>query len=472
MVDALYQGFRLNSQFAFCPNFMVFDSYQGCSHKCKYCFAYWGNLVNASTLNRGKSFEDIRRADVKILRKVLENWCTNKIQKQLRIGIDMGMPIHWGGMSDPFQPFEKDWFVSSGALKELRRYNHPYVISTKGKLFKEKKYFDMLNYHKENVFQITLIGLNDKVRQLERGADTIEGRLESISRLADAGVRVVVRQQPFILGLYDGVGEIEDYVKAVKDAGASAITTEFFKLTTFKDKAGKIKECLKDISELVKYDVVDYYKYNSVNASTDQELHPRIKYPLLETMKTLCHKHGLEWYSADNPFRLMGDGPICCGYQESFTSSKHKLYLNKLPFVLREKGKIGFREFYGEGNELLNSEVGSWLNIGGRKGEELKKFNSQSWLDLIRTLWNDKTHLGNPARFFLGIKDSMEKDSEGNIIYKYDEDWLKRITHQKTVFDFNEEVNKDESNIKRNNTVRKEVVHTNNKEIQPNTSVL
>lgn len=40
----------LTSQFYFCPNFLVFDSYQGCVHGCKYCFAQINYLSNASTL--------------------------------------------------------------------------------------------------------------------------------------------------------------------------------------------------------------------------------------------------------------------------------------------------------------------------------------------------------------------------------------------------------------------------------------
>ena len=57
---------------------------------------------------------------------------------------DWNIPIHWGGMSDPFQPIEKNIRASYECLKLLAETKYPFVVSTKGKLVVDPEYLDLL----------------------------------------------------------------------------------------------------------------------------------------------------------------------------------------------------------------------------------------------------------------------------------------------------------------------------------------
>lgn len=91
------------SQLTLCDVPVRFDNYKGCSHACQYCFA-----------NRKRSIDDIGNGEsVGSLKAFIEgqrnaalSWC------------DWDIPIHWGGMSDPFQPIEEIRRTSLEALKE------------------------------------------------------------------------------------------------------------------------------------------------------------------------------------------------------------------------------------------------------------------------------------------------------------------------------------------------------------------
>ena len=54
------------------------------------------------------------------------NWC------------DWDIPLHWGGLSDPFQPCESKYRSSYKCLKIFADENYPFVVSTKGKIIADK----------------------------------------------------------------------------------------------------------------------------------------------------------------------------------------------------------------------------------------------------------------------------------------------------------------------------------------------
>lgn len=80
------------SQVTLCDLPIRFDTYKGCSHLCKYCFAAKKRELN--DIKRGETINQLLNF-IKGNRSINTNWC------------DWNIPLHWGGMSDPFQPIEK-----------------------------------------------------------------------------------------------------------------------------------------------------------------------------------------------------------------------------------------------------------------------------------------------------------------------------------------------------------------------------
>ena len=97
-------GCKCGSQVILCNLPVRFDTYKGCSHGCKYCFAQ--KKQNIAKIQRDESVEALR-SFIEGKRGRETAWC------------DWNIPIHWGGMSDPFQPIEKNIRASYECLKLL-----------------------------------------------------------------------------------------------------------------------------------------------------------------------------------------------------------------------------------------------------------------------------------------------------------------------------------------------------------------
>lgn len=92
-------GCKCGSQIILCNLPVRFDTYRGCSHGCRYCFAQKKNDI--SHIERDESVDGLR-SFIEGKRGNETEWC------------DWNIPIHWGGMSDPFGPGE----VNGGKLRQ------------------------------------------------------------------------------------------------------------------------------------------------------------------------------------------------------------------------------------------------------------------------------------------------------------------------------------------------------------------
>ena len=77
-------GCKCGSQIILCNLPVRFDTYRGCSHGCRYCFAQKKNDI--SHIERDESVDGLR-SFIEGKRGNETEWC------------DWNIPIHWGGMS-------------------------------------------------------------------------------------------------------------------------------------------------------------------------------------------------------------------------------------------------------------------------------------------------------------------------------------------------------------------------------------
>ena len=257
---------RCGSQIAICDLPIRFDTYKGCSHMCRYCFVQL--KYDISNVERGegakalREFIDGRRNDE-------TNWC------------DWNIPIHWGGMSDPFQPIEREHRLSYEALKVFAETRYPFVVSTKGTMLAEPDYLDLLKQC-NCVVQVSLV--SSQYDKLEKGAPTYAQRLNMIRQIAPFVKRVIVRVQPYTT---DTLKNVLAALPAYKEAGVYGITIEGMK---YKRKVAGLVKVGGDFCY-----PADLLKHH------------------FEWIKAGCHRLGLAFYSAENRLRKMGDSLCCCG---------------------------------------------------------------------------------------------------------------------------------------------------------------
>lgn len=254
------------SQVILCDLPIRFDTYKGCTHQCKYCFATKKNkkMKEVTTLETKKSLINFINGK----RALVTSWC------------DWNIPIHWGGMSDPFQPAEAKHRNSYKCLEVFKETQYPFVVSTKGKLIANDEYLDLIK--KCNcVVQISLVCPEFDV--IELGAPKFVERLEIVKKISPHK-RVNIRIQPYMLEYHNSI--IKSLEKFA-EAGAYGVIVEGMKF--HKRKKGLVR---------VAGDLV--YPISSLK-------------PKFAQIKETAHNLGMKFYSGENRLRNMGDSLCCCG---------------------------------------------------------------------------------------------------------------------------------------------------------------
>lgn len=259
-------GVDCGSQVLLCEYPIRFDTYKGCSHGCRYCFAQTKiNLDDIQVRNCDKALGDFIRGK----RHSTVNWC------------DWEIPLHWGGLSDPFQPAERECGSSLKCLKILRDTQYPVIISTKGSLIAEEPYLSLIGQCNA-VVQISMVC--SSYDKMEPGAPTFEERLEMVKKLSKVAKRVIVRAQPYIIDILD---EFLRNIPRIAEAGAYGVTVEGMK---FKRKKPGLVRVRGDLC----------YPDGTLRSH-------------YAAIKGACHANGMAFYCAENRLRKMGDSTACCG---------------------------------------------------------------------------------------------------------------------------------------------------------------
>ena len=188
-MDKLYTYcLGLTQQFRFCGNSFRADTYQGCDFGCKYCFANYRGAIGVLRKNNEKTSVP---CDLDVFKKYLSGKGSGMTQEL----INNKIPIHLGGMSDPFQKCEFELRATFEFLKIFKEY--PVSISTKTAYLPED-YFQILN-PKYHTFQVSLFTDNEEtIRKYELNTPTAKERIEFIKELKRRGFWVSVRIQPLI----------------------------------------------------------------------------------------------------------------------------------------------------------------------------------------------------------------------------------------------------------------------------------
>ena len=225
------------------------NPYRGCEHGCIYCYARPTHAWLG--LSPGLDFETqlFHKPDAARL-----------LEKELAQPGYVCSPIALGTATDAYQPVERKLGLTRSVLEVLLATRHPVTVVTKSAAIVRD--LDLwAELARQNLAQvaISLTTLNGELaRQLEPRASAPQARLETMARLAEAGVPVVALTAPLIPSLNDH--ELERLLTAAQDHGASYANYALLRLPyevagLFKDwldhhapeKAGRLMAVLYDL---------------------------------------------------------------------------------------------------------------------------------------------------------------------------------------------------------------------------------
>ncbi len=374
------------SQSTLCSVPMRYDSYLGCAHGCTYCFATKATKTHKrSQFNKDKqavtNFSCVERGHIKQLENFLKsggNLETHKYQE--------GVPIHWGGMSDGFQPIERKERISYESLKLLAQYKYPVIISTKGiPIITSNEYIELLKECK-CVVQISM--LSNDPKKFDRGTVDYPARIIGIRKLLHNGIKVVIRNQPYMMHLHKSVMNMIDDLEGVH---------------------GIVVEGMKDRNKFA----------NNLTRVGGEWMYPLL--PLMRKFKAIkekCKRSGILFYAGENRLRWMGESVNCCGAaQIKGFEGENKLNTTQLFFFK----KITFSNMkVAKGPAPMSGIVQSTV-----ASREIVKFNKRSesnegFYDYLRNWVNH----GNFESFFELM--AVGVDANGNKIFEFQDEEVER----------------------------------------------
>lgn len=268
------------SQCWYCDLPIRYDTYTGCSHGCKYCFARAKGDI--SQIGNGEGIEALR------------SFIRGQRTQETRF-IDWPIPLHIGGMSDPFQPVERERKLTYRALLVLRDTGYPFVISTKGELVADPEYLDVLK-DCNCVVQISMVC--EKYDRLEKGAPPFSRRLEMLRAVSPKVKRTVVRVQPY---MREVLPDVLENMGRFQECGAYGVILEGMKFR--KRQPGLVK-------------IGGDYCYPAKLLEND-----------FIQLRHRAHECGLQFLAGENRLRAMGDSLTCCGCEglEGFRPNRYNL---------------------------------------------------------------------------------------------------------------------------------------------------
>lgn len=185
------------------------NPYRGCEHGCIYCYArpYHEYLGFSS----GLDFES----------KIMVKYDAPSIlRKELRADSWKPQVIAMSGVTDIYQPIERELQITRECLKVLSEFRNPVGMITKNHLItRDIDLLTELNKYDCVSVTISITSLDNQLTGvMEPRTSRPKRRLEAVRKLSEAGIPVGVNIAPVIPGITDH--EMVSILESAKEAGA------------------------------------------------------------------------------------------------------------------------------------------------------------------------------------------------------------------------------------------------------------
>lgn len=382
----------VTSQFPFCSVPLRLDAYSKCQFSCRYCFAAarggsrpLGKMQSASPQKIERLLQAAGRGEGGVLGEMIR----------------AQVPIHFGGMADPFPKIEDKLGVALDLLHILAKYKYPTIISAKGVPAEVERYADVLSAGRMMVQFSFAVVKPESAKHVDAGVPLLAKRLKFMSLLSSSGVPVALRLQPVFPG-HEKHAEL--LMRLAASAGARHVAVEFLKCPVEANWRGGrflvadskgVQQTFAELgAERLGREWILPVSYRSVRALR---------------MKRVAREVGMTFAFADNDLLHFSDGEACC------TASDIYLGASGMGFnfhrAVKRADPSGIVSFASIENEWRPAgSIAQYLNSHSRaRGKTLD--------DQVLAGWNQSLY--SPSSFY-GVSDSGDSDDLGRKIYLLD----------------------------------------------------
>lgn len=402
---------------------MTFDQYGKCCYRCIYCFATFQKAVGVAKTNYLSN--EVTKVDVEKVKRIF----TEPNSSQFWPYVKNKMTMQWGGMADPFCPFEKKFGVGLELLRFFRKIDYPICFSTKGTWWlNDSRYTELFKDNPNWNVKVSIITLNESyARSIEIGVPTPKQRLDAIKKISDLNCGgATLRLRPFMIGISNP--SHKELIKQAGENGATALSTEFF---CMERRSNILKNRLHNvINKILSIDYIEYYKKYSYTQGY-LRLNRNIKRQFIDEMEEACrlvsldtnnknNEKGMRFYVSDAHFKERCHNGSCCGLPESFNYSRGQFC--EALVICKRNGTVTWGDITAKG-EMDHLKGFLWRKAQGfntGSAERRGKFQNHTMYDYMKWLWNNPKNGQSPYTMFEGVMKPVDKDEDGNIIYVYD----------------------------------------------------
>ncbi len=185
--------------------------YKGCCHGCIYC-------DSRSECYRIDNFDAIRAKENAL---ALIN---KELKSKKRTGV-----IGTGAMSDPYNPFEREYKFTRGALELINTYGFGVSLITKSDLvIRDIDILKKIKNHSPVLVKITITTCSDELcKKIEPNVAVSSKRFSAIKELSENGIFAGILLMPVLPFLEDDEENIRSIVKKAYENGAKFIFPAF-----------------------------------------------------------------------------------------------------------------------------------------------------------------------------------------------------------------------------------------------------
>ncbi len=185
------------------------NPYRGCEHGCIYCYARPSHEYLA--LSSGLDFET---------RIIAKHEAPALLRAELMKTSWKGERIAMSGITDPYQPVERELRITRRCLEVFAEFRQSVAIITKSRLvLRDLDLLERLHEHRAVSVGVSITTLDPTLaRIMEPRAAAPAARLDTIRELAARGIPVIVMVAPIIPRINDH--EIPSILRAAGGAGA------------------------------------------------------------------------------------------------------------------------------------------------------------------------------------------------------------------------------------------------------------
>ncbi len=192
---------------------LTINPYQGCGHRCAYCYA---------TYEWSPDFYDkiyAKSNAAEVLEAQLRKWKSDTIH-----------PVMVSSATDCYQPAELRHGLTRKCIEVLQAYNVPYYVFTKSSLIERDLELHRRYSHNCSVIW-SITTCNERIRRvIEPGTPPASKIFATIRKFTDSGVSCGVNLDPIIPLVTDTDKELDAIVSMCKEAGLKHVVGSLMRL--------------------------------------------------------------------------------------------------------------------------------------------------------------------------------------------------------------------------------------------------